>query len=179
MRVTGKMNLTGILEGILYVYGEPISIEKLADILSCENEEIEDALTLLEQNLEQANRGIRLKCYEGKYRLETIPEISPYLEKLMESTPRPLSQSAMEVLSIIAYKQPVTRQTIDEIRGVRSQATMETLLSHGLIEEKGRLDRIGRPVLFGTTTRFLEAFGLPNIHSLPQLKAKEGEDANQ
>ena len=96
----------------------------------------------------------------------------------MESTPRPLSQSAMEVLSIIAYKQPVTRQTIDEIRGVRSQATMETLLSHGLIEEEGRLDRIGRPILFGTTTRFLEAFGLASIDSLPKLNERESEDAD-
>lgn len=179
MRVTDKANLIGILEGILYVYGEPISIGKLAEITSCSDQEIEDALTLLGENLEQTDRGIRLKCYEGLYRLETIPEIAPYLEKLMESTPRPLSQSAMEVLSIIAYKQPVTRQTIDEIRGVRSQATMETLLSHGLIEEKGRLDRIGRPILFGTTTRFLQAFGLSSIDSLPELKMRETEDADQ
>ena len=177
--MTDKVNLIAILEGILYVYGESISIGKLAEITSSSNQEVENALALLKENLEQNDRGIRLKCYEGMYRLETISEIAPYLEKLMESTPRPLSQSAMEVLSIIAYKQPVTRQTIDEIRGVRSQATMETLLSHGLIEEKGRLDRIGRPILFGTTTRFLEAFGLSSIDSLPELKGRETEDADQ
>ena len=177
--MTDEVNLRGILEGILYVYGEPISAERLADITSCAVAEIQRALGLLEENLELEHRGIRLRCYEGKYRLETIPEIAPYLEKLMESTPRPLSQSAMEVLSIIAYKQPVTRQSIDEIRGVRSQATMETLLSHGLIEEKGRLDRIGRPVLFGTTTRFLEAFGLSSLDALPKLKEEGAEDADQ
>lgn len=174
-----KPNITAILEGILYVIGDPISARKLAEIVDCELVDVRNELALLEKKLKETNRGIRMKCYEEEYHLETIPEIAPYLEKLVESSPRPLSQSAMEVLSIIAYKQPVTRQTIDAIRGVRSQATMETLLSYGLIEEKGRLDRIGRPVLFGTTTRFLEAFGLPTIESLPELQKEDREDEDQ
>jgi segregation and condensation protein B len=161
-------NLAARIEAILHVSSSPVTIRELADALQVPSLKIEGALETLAKEYEQ--RGIRLQHHKSAFQLTTAPEIAADVERFLnlDSTAY-LTRAALEVLSIIAYQQPVTRPQIDSIRGVNSDSVLRTLLRHGLIEEVGRSDGPGRPFLYATTSEFLQYFGINDISELPPL----------
>lgn len=170
--------LKSVLEGLLFVSGdEGISIKTAAEVVEMDFEVVKDVMKDLQKELVKKGRGIRIMEVAGGFRLTTVTEHAPYFEKLAYSPTRSaLSQAALETLSIIAYRQPITRVEIEEIRGVKSDRPLYTLVNKDLIEEKGRADAIGRPILYGTTKAFLDYFGLASISSLPEPSISDGDD---
>lgn len=164
--------LKGIIEGILFVSGdEGVTVKQLTKILNLSEESVIHLLEALTYDYEHPGRGLRLLKSKDFYHLTTKPEHSTYFRKMLESPQSTrLSQAALEVLAIIAYKQPITRVEIEEIRGVSSQRPLQTLIARSLIEEVGRKETVGKPILFGTTKEFLTFFGLTSLEELPPLK---------
>lgn len=161
--------LPSLVESLLFVASEPVSVDQLASALEVGPAEVETALRLLAEDWDQ--RGVRLQKRGRRVQMVTAPEASEAVRKFLglELSGR-LSPAAMETLAIIAYRQPMTRAEVEAIRGVNSDSTMRTLLNRGLIEELGRLDQPGRPILFGTTFDFLQQFGLTTLDQLPPLE---------
>ncbi|OXS61256.1 SMC-Scp complex subunit ScpB [Cohnella sp. CIP 111063] len=170
--------LKSVLEGLLFVSGdEGISAKTAAEVVETDVEVVTDVFKDLQKEFVKKNRGIRIAEVAGGYRLTTVIEHAPYFEKLAYSPSRSsLSQAALETLAIIAYRQPITRIEIEEIRGVKADRPIHHLVNKDLIEEKGRADAIGRPILYGTTKSFLDYFGLPSIQSLPEPTIADGDD---
>lgn len=167
-------NLKSIIESLLFVWGEPLSYKEIAKVVEKENSEIKKTLEEMKEEYERNDRGLELKSYNGEYQFVTKKENFDYINKLVDKKKtKKLSNSAMEVLSIVAYKQPVTRLEIEEIRGVKSNSSIDLLVNRGLIEEVGRLDKMGKPILYGTTKEFLRVFSLDSLKSLPKLKEIE------
>ena len=162
-------NLVSGIEAILFISGSPVQVSHLADTFNVTSKEIEANLDVLEQDLIHG-RGIRLLRYVGKVQLTSSPEYSELIEKYLgiETTSK-LSRAALWTLAIIAYRQPITRPGIDAVRGVNSDAVLKSLLSKGLIEEIGRTEGPGRPILYGITEEFLQYFGLGSMNELPEL----------
>jgi segregation and condensation protein B len=166
--------LATIIEGLLFVASEPVTVNHLASVMGCPVERIETALQQLKAAC--ANRGIRLQRQGSKVQWVSAPEVTGYIERFLGlSSSAKLSTPALETLTIIAYRQPITRPEIEAIRGVNSDGVLRTLLSKGLIEEVGRLDTVGHPSLFGTTFEFLRYFGLESINDLPELEMPQTE----
>jgi segregation and condensation protein B len=169
------INWTSILESLLFAAGdEGLSLKQLAEVLDVDelkaNEVIEDLRKEYEQN---ENRGIMIVQLAGTYQLATKKENATYLKKLVDSPhTSTLSQAALETLAIVAYKQPITRAEIEEIRGVKTERPLHTLMSKVLIKEVGRAEGAGRAYLYGTTKEFLDYFGLKSLEELPQLPEK-------
>lgn len=160
-----------IFESLLFVSGEPIKLKELASIIESSEDFAEDVLKELMFKYEAQERGIRLLNINNQYQLVTKPENSDYVQKLLKTNIRQaLSQAALETLAIVSYRQPVTRIDIDEIRGVKSDSAVLTLVDKGLIKECGRMDVAGRPILYATTEEFLKNFGLNNIKDMPPLE---------
>ena len=164
-----SLNRAGILEAVLFAAGIPLSVPKLAEIIEAPEWEVQETLTELEHILTERGSGIFLRRSAGGYQLVTHPNTFPWVKKLSEKVQPTLSSSAMETLSIIAYKQPITKQEVEHIRGVRAERSIGRLLELELICEMGRKHVIGRPILYGTTDLFLRAFGLEQIADLPAL----------
>ena len=164
-----SLNRAGILEAVLFAAGIPLSVPKLAEIIEAPEWEVQETLTELEHILTERGSGIFLRRSAGGYQLVTHPNAFPWVKKLSEKVQPTLSSSAMETLSIIAYKQPITKQEIEHIRGVRAERSVARLLELELITEMGRIQVVGRPILYGTTDIFLRAFGLSGLDELPQL----------
>lgn len=161
----------GIVEGLLFASGdEGITINQMAKVLEVAEETVEHLIEELKFDYEHVNRGMVIIQSNEVYHLTTKPEHNDYYKKLLQN-PRStrMSQATLETLAIIAYKQPITRVEIEDIRGVNSDYAVQTLLSRSLIESVGRKEGIGRPVLFGTTKEFLTYFGLSSINELPPL----------
>jgi segregation and condensation protein B len=158
------------LEALLYVAKEPLNVDKLAEILELSQENVYELLDVLRDRYDNPASGLALIELENGYRLGTKPSLAGYIETLYKQPTQSLSNAALEVLSIIAYKQPVTRGEIDFIRGVHSDTALATLLDKGLVKECGRKDTPGRPILYGTTDAFLIHFGLKSLEELPQIK---------
>jgi segregation and condensation protein B len=156
------------IEALLFVSSGPVSIDQLAGALQVSSRNVKQSIDTLGSSLTE--RGIRLQEFGSRYQLTTAPEFSNDVERLLilEDTST-LSRAAMEVLAIIAYQQPVTRPQIDSIRGVNSDSVLRTLLRHGLIEEAGRSMSPGRPILYSTTSEFIQYFGLTALEELPPL----------
>lgn len=170
--------LKSALEGVLFASGEPVPVERLCLGLEVDRPTLDAVAQQLMDQYSYERRGIRLLRLGTSYQLCSAPEYAPYIRKTLESRkPARLSQPALEVLSIIAYYQPVTRAYIDQMRGVDSAYTVGLLLERELIEEAGRLSVPGRPTLFRTTKTFLRTFGLSNLEELPELPetTKDGE----
>ena len=164
-----------ILENILFVAAEPVAVSHLADVLGLSAEEVEAALRDLQADY--SHRGLRLQRHKDRVQLVTAPEAAPYVERFLElDLSSKLSTAALETLGIIAYRQPVTRSQIETVRGVSCDGVLRTLLGHGLIEEYGRLEQAGRPILYGTTFQFLQHFGLTGYDELPSLEEMEEDD---
>jgi segregation and condensation protein B len=157
---------------------EGLTLKQISQVLEMEEIMAEQVLyELMSEYNENENRGITLVQLAGTYQLVTKKEYSPYLKKLVESPhTTALSQAALETLAIIAYKQPITRIEIEEIRGVKTERPLHTLMAKALIKEVGRAEGAGRAYLYGTTKEFLDYFGLKNINELPPLPDKVDED---
>ena len=167
-----ELSHIALLESLLFVASGPVSTSRLGTVLDISPANVRSLLGDLAQMYE--DRGLRLQWIGQSVQLTTAPEASEVVEQFLglEWTTR-LSPAALEVLAIIAYMQPITRPSIDQIRGVNSDAALRTLLSKSLIEEQGRMDTPGRPILYGTTPEFLQHFGLSLIDDLPVLAEEE------
>ncbi|MEK3953280.1 SMC-Scp complex subunit ScpB [Psychrobacillus sp. FSL K6-1464] len=166
------MKLMSNLESLLFVSGEDgLTKKQLAFLTSSKEEEIEQVLHEMMQEYKlNSSRGIEIKQLAGTYQLVTKQQNIEIIQRLVENpTPQSLSQASLEVLAIIAYKQPITRVEMEEIRGVKSERPIHTLSAKGLIQEVGRADGTGRAILYGTTNEFLQYFGLEDIKALPPL----------
>ncbi|WP_170008736.1 SMC-Scp complex subunit ScpB [Bacillus fonticola] len=166
-----------IIEAILFASGdEGVSQKQLAHVLDTTELEISQMLDEMREQLCQSDRGLVLLEMGEIIQLATKKEMAPFLKKLVEApTNQTLSQAALETLAIIAYKQPITRSEVEEIRGVKSERPVQTLLTKGLVEEKGRREGIGRAYLFGTSPLFLDVFGLKDLNELPPLPEEVGD----
>ena len=180
------MELKFILEAILFSAQKPLSLKELRDVFAgapehaegdeavrerrkVKEEELTAALEQLAAEHQAANRSYRLVCVAGSWQFVTEPPYAPWLKALVGHKPRPprLSQPALETLAIIAYRQPVTRTEVEQVRGVAVDGVMQTLLERGLVQQVGRADVVGHPMTYGTTAVFLEYFGLRALEDLP------------
>ncbi|MEC0243378.1 SMC-Scp complex subunit ScpB [Paenibacillus dokdonensis] len=170
--------LKSIIEGLLFLSGdEGLTVKQIAEIVDHRAELVADALTEMKEDFEQQQRGIQVLQIAGSYQLTTLGDHAAYYEKLAYSPSRSsLSQAALETLAIVAYRQPITRVEIEEIRGVKSERAIQTLVHKDLIEEIGRAEAIGRPILYGTTKSFLDYFGLPSLQALPEPQLFESTE---
>ena len=171
--------LKSIIEGLLFLAGEEgLSVRQIAEITEQSDGLVGEALEDMKEEWERYERGIQIVQIAGSYKIATLAEHAPYFERLAYSPSRSsLSQAALETLSIVAYRQPITRVEIEDIRSVKSERAIHTLVSKGLIEEVGRAEAIGRPILYGTTKLFLDYFGLANIKDLPEPSQFEDNDS--
>ena len=169
------MNLLGVLEGLLFVQGdEGITLDSICEILEIEMDDAKELLLKLKESYENNERGLRIRFLGNAFKLTTKEEHKPYYQKLMtNSENNTLSASALEVLAIIAYNEPITRVEIDEIRGLSSDYTIRKLIAKGLVKEAGKSTMPGRPNLYKTTHEFLDYFGLATIKDLPKLEKQE------
>jgi len=159
------------IEGILFASGEPVNIDRICTAMEMDRATVELVLQRLRDYYSFERRGIRLLQMENSYQLCSAPEYAEIIRKAFEiRKPAKLSQPALEVLTIIAYYQPTTRAYVDQIRGVDSAYTVSALLTKKLIEECGRLNVPGRPILYRTTPDFLRTFGLSSLEELPEIK---------
>jgi segregation and condensation protein B len=171
-----------ILESLLFAAGdEGLTLKQIADVLEIEEYEAIDIINDLKQEYENnEQRGLQIIEWANTFQLATKKENAPYLKKLVETArPQSLSQAALETLAIVAYKQPITKVEIEEIRGVQTERPIQTLISKGLIKEVGRKESPGRPILYGTTNEFLDYFGLKDLNELPPLRQPEEEEYQQ
>lgn len=164
------------IEAMLFAAGEPIHIKKLAEVMEIEIEEVQQLLLNLEAQLDERQSGICLVKMQDKYQLCTRNEFAPQVRSVLEIRRNtPLSQAAFEVLAVVAYNQPVTKSFVEQVRGVDCSGVMSSLSQKGLIEEKGRLDLPGRPLIYGTTPEFLRCFCISSLDELPPLPQSEQE----
>lgn len=172
-----------IIEGLLFMAGDDgMTAKQLAEVLGedIQTSEAEDAVRELQEEYAEGNRGMRIALLAGSYRMTTNPEHAPFFERMAYMPSKSvLSQAAIEVLSIIAYRQPITRVEIEQIRGVKSDRSLQTLAHKDLIHEVGRAEAIGRPILYGTTQTFLDYFNLPNLKALPALPEVSDDDLDE
>lgn len=170
-----KKKIISIIESILFVSSEKLSIDDILRIFNKDKNfiskrEMKILLTEMIQSYEDECRGLELICIDNYYQLISKKNNNEYIESILyKKKKKTLSQAAFEVISIIAYKQPITKIEIDEIRGVKSDNVISNLISYGLIKEVGKLDKIGRPILYGTTHLFLSEFGLDRLEDLPKI----------
>lgn len=171
---SGKLTIAAQIEAVLFVASDPVSIAQLAEVMETTNLKVERGIDELCESLQ--TRGLRLQRDSGRVQLTTAPEFAEQIERFLglDSTSR-LSRAALETLAIIAYKQPVTRPGVDAVRGVNSDSVMRSLLGKGLIQEGGRAEGPGRPILYSTTSEFLQYFGLNSLTELPPLHV-QGND---
>ncbi|MBN1178726.1 MAG: SMC-Scp complex subunit ScpB [Anaerolineae bacterium] len=170
------LELTALVESLLFVADEPVSTARLAAALEISQTEVEQALEALDSLLE--GRGVCLERMGTHVQLVTAPQAAPHIERFLGlAEQRRLSPAALETLAIVAYRQPISRPEVEAFRGVNSDSVLRTLLSAGLIEEVGRAQTVGRPILYGTTFTFLQHFGLSRLDDLPPLEADASLEA--
>lgn len=171
------LELDCTLEAILFASGESVSEAKLCSVLKIEHSELRESATRLADYYDFHRRGIRLLRLDDRYQLCSRADYAPQVRSALEARkPQSLTPSALEVLAITAYKQPVTKAYIEQVRGVDSTYTVSSLVEKDLIEDCGRLDVPGRPILYRTTERFLRSFGLSSLTQLPDLASLLGDD---
>ncbi|MBQ6496512.1 MAG: SMC-Scp complex subunit ScpB [Firmicutes bacterium] len=178
--MASKKTIKSAIESMMFVWGEPLSVKAVADIFNMEKKEIYDCFKELQTEYEQEGRGIVIREVNKSFQFVTRKENLDYIERLC--TPvrkRRLSQSALETLAIVAYKQPVTKGEIEAVRGIRCDRVMDGLIRKGLVAEVGRADSVGRPILFGTTDEFLKQFGFETLKDLPEIEDIEGALAEE
>ncbi|CDZ24115.1 hypothetical protein CCDG5_0998 [[Clostridium] cellulosi] len=162
------------IEAVLFASGEPISLDRLAQALETDKNTVQKILSIMMEEREGKEYGVSIVKLDDSYQLATKPEYSHYIRNAVNQRRNmPLSQAAMETLAIVAYNQPVTKGYIEQVRGVDSSRIVSSLVEKGLIEERGRLDVPGRPILYGTTLNFLRCFGLKSLNDLPRIDVDE------
>ncbi len=163
-------------EAVLFASGEPMSIDRLAQVFDITPEKVVESADLLSQKLESNDSGVTVLRLENTYQLATKSEFSEYIKRAFDIRRRtPLSNAALEVLAVVAYNQPVTKSFIEQVRGVDCSGVVTTLIEKGLVEERGRLELPGKPLLYGTTKNFLRCFGLSDLSDLPPLPKNQNE----
>lgn len=166
--------IASAIEAVLFASGDPVSIDRLSQVFEIKPEQIEKAAEKLKLRLEERLSGVELLRLDNSYQLATKTHYAEYIKKAFDLKRRtPLSGAAFEVLSVIAYNQPVTRSFVEQVRGVDCSGVITTLLEKELIEERGRLELPGRPLLYGTTKNFLRCFGLSDLSDLPPLPKEQ------
>lgn len=161
--------LSHIMEAILFVAGEPVDKKELSRALEVTEDEVAQAADALDSDYSYHRRGLCLKRFGEHLQLSTRADYAPYVERLLQPVQKQsLSQSAMETLAVVAYRQPVTKLEIEAVRGVKCDYSVQSLVNKGLIEPVGRKDTLGRPMLYATTDQFLAHFGLTALSDLPQ-----------
>ncbi|AMM89438.1 segregation and condensation protein B [Bacillus pumilus] len=174
------VNWKAILEALLYAAGdEGLTRKQLMSVLEVDEAALLDIMSAVKEEYQKQERGIELIEYADSYMLLTKKEYSVYLKKLVETPSKGLSQAALEVLAIVSYKQPITRSEVEEIRGVKSERVLHSLVAKALLCEVGRADGPGRAILYGTTPTFLEQFGLKALDELPPLPENVESDGVQ
>ncbi|MCC9087637.1 SMC-Scp complex subunit ScpB [Bacillus sp. A015] len=174
------VNWKAILEALLYAAGdEGLTRKQLMSVLEVDEAALLDMMSAVKEEYQKQERGIELIEYADSYMLLTKKEYSIYLKKLVETPSKGLSQAALEVLAIVSYKQPITRSEVEEIRGVKSERVLHSLVAKALLCEVGRADGPGRAILYGTTPTFLEQFGLKALDELPPLPENVEADGVQ
>lgn len=169
--VSSKNIHFSIIESLLFAAGDPLRLKEIAAIIDLSSEETRRLIEGLSKEYEKKERGIKIINFNDEYQLVTKSENSIYLQKLLNTNVRQsLSQASLETLAIIAYKQPITRIEIDEIRGVKSDSAVATLVEKELIKDAGRKDVLGRPILYVTTKEFLIHFDLSSLNEMPVLE---------
>ena len=169
-----KKTMKSALETLMFMWGEPLDVKDAAEVLEAEKAEVRELFRELVTEYEQEGRGIRIREAGDAFGYVTHVENDMFVQKLC--TPvrvRRLSQAALEVLAIIAYRQPVTRSEIDSIRGIKSERVIDGLMDKGLVEVTGRSEGVGRPLLYGTTREFLKKFGFASLKDLPEVPEYE------
>ena len=164
------------LEALLFVAKDPLSEEKIAEIMEISADNIHELVETLQERYADPLSGLVVIELDNGYKIGTKPSLARYIEILYKQPTQTLSNAALEVLSIVAYKQPLTRGEIDFIRGVQSDTALATLVEKGLVKEIGRKDSPGRPILYGTTDDFLLHFGLKSLNDLPELEVSEDKE---
>ena len=171
---TAEGSLKGRIEAILFVAGEAVSIRDMAKALQVDEKGLKAALGDISSEYDYEQRGFMLKRFGDKVQLATRPLYSEDVLRLLQPVQQQsLSQAAMETLAVVAYKQPVTRAEVEQIRGVKCDYSLQSLMMKGLIQEAGRKDTIGRPILYATTDTFLSHFGIQGLEDLPPLPETE------
>ena len=166
--------LMGAIEAIVFASGDPVSMERMAQALETDVETVEEQAALLMASYNRESRGIRLVELDGSLQFCTNSEYGAAVRKALEMRRNtPLSQAAMEVLAVVAYNQPVTKAYVEQVRGVDCGAVISGLVEKGLLEERGRLELPGRPLLYGTTPDFLRCLNIQSLGELPPLPRQE------
>ena len=169
--MTSKKTIKSAFESLMFVWGEPLDVKTVAELFNISNKEAYDYCAELKEEYDREGRGIRIREINKNFQLVTSSENVEYIERLC--TPvreKRLSQQALEVLAIVAYRQPVTKGEIEAIRGIRCDRVLEGLMKRDLVQEAGRSSAIGRPILYGTTDAFLKHFGFQNLKELPDIE---------
>ncbi|NLE75390.1 MAG: SMC-Scp complex subunit ScpB [Chloroflexi bacterium] len=172
------LDLVALVESLLFVADEPVTVQSLAEALETEQPLVQEALQTLREQC--AGRGVRLQQKGDRLQMVSAPEAAPLIERFLglEQSGR-LSAAALEALAVIAYQQPITRSQVETVRGVNCDGVLRTLLRRGLVQEVGRLEQAGRPILYGTTMEFMQYFGLEDLGQLPPLVAEEAVPPEQ
>lgn len=168
------------IEAILFASGTSVELSRIAEALELPVKEIQKHMDELVERYSELDRGTVIIRLDGSYQMTTKKEFAPYVRTVMDMRRSvPLSQAAMEVLAVVAYNQPVTKAFVEQVRGVDCSGVIGSLTTKNLIEEKGRLELPGRPLLYGTTENFLRCFSISSIDQLPPLPEKDGENGAQ
>jgi segregation and condensation protein B len=168
-----KEQIRAIIESLLFAAGEALPLPRLYELVDADKKAVRAALAELQEQMNLPGRGVRLVEAAGGWQFQTSPENAAWVGRLLQSKPVRLSRPSLETLSIIAYRQPVTRPEIEEIRGVDTGGVIKTLLDHDFVQIQGRKDVPGKPLIYGTAKRFLEFFRLKSLADLPTLKEME------
>lgn len=173
--MAGSKTIKSAIESMMFVWGDPLDIKEVADIFNVDKKEIYDLCKELQAEYEQEGRGIVIREVNKCFQFVTRSENIGYIERLCTPVKhKRLSQSALEVLAIIAYKQPVTKGEIEAVRGIKCDRVIEGLMKKELVAQLGRSDAVGRPMLYGTTDQFLMEFGFETLKDLPEIEDIEG-----
>ena len=168
---------TAAIETILFAMGDSVEVALLAEVLELSKVEVREAVHVLEERFDAEGSGLKINWFEDAVQLSSRPEYYEYLVKIAKQPKRQvLTDTLMETLSIIAFKQPVTRAEVESIRGVNSDFAVNKLVGFGLVEERGRKEAPGRPLLFGTTQQFLRSFGISSLEDLPDFGSEQMEE---
>ena len=168
--MNSKKTIKSAFESMMFTWGEPLDVKMAADVFNISKQDAYDYFKELQSEYEQEGRGIVIREVNGAFQFVTREENADYIERLCTPVKaKRLSQSALEVLAIVAYKQPVTKGEIEAIRGIKCDRVMEGLMAKNLVEAVGRSEAIGRPILYGTTDTFLNNFGFTSIKDLPEI----------
>ncbi len=182
-KIRAEISATGMIEAVLFAAGNPMTANEIAHIVQLDLIGTQNLLLELQQDLDQRHSGLTIRQVAGGYQLATRPEAFAVIERLSQVVDRKISAPTMETLSIIAFRQPITKAEIEQIRGVRIERALQKLMELELVAEVGRKKVLGRPILYGTTDAFLRCFGINTLEDLPALPTTEdvaaGLDAEQ